>query len=145
MNSKKFVALFFIFLMVASTIAFAFISSRRTPEQEHVEIPTQRIIDYKLSDSQRQILLSNGYTLIEYEFPTACLDCGPIKSRLENIAQTSNNQIFLQEFIGSAQQKVTMTSLNGQKILEDEFTEDDINIVCEILVQEPLWCISSKL
>jgi len=145
MNSKKFVALFFIFLMVASTIAFAFISSRRTPEQEEVELPTEKIINYRLSDSQRQVLLSYGYTLIEYEFPVACLDCGPIKSRLENIAQTSDGQVFLQELIGSAQQKVTMTSFNGQKILEDDFTEDDINIVCEILVQEPLWCISSKL
>jgi len=144
MKSKKFVALFFIFLMVASSIAFAFISSTRMAKQEEVKIPTQRIINYRLSDVQRHALLSNGYTLVEYEFPNACLDCASKKSSLENIAQTSNNQIFLQELMGYPEEKLTMTSLKGQKILEN-FTEDDINSICEILVQEPLWCISSKL
>lgn len=146
MALNKVIAIFFIFLMIGSSIAYAIISSFRTQEDEEIKVPTQKIIAYELSDKQRQVLLSAGYTLIEYEFPNACLDCASNKQRLEIIAQQSDGQIYLQELIGSQTEQIIITSFRGQEILKDDFTVDDIDTtICEMLAQKPLWCISAEL
>jgi hypothetical protein len=110
-----------------------------------VTIPQSRIINYELNNDQRTLLLKKGYTLIEYFYPDGCLDCAKVKNKLEKIVQDSESQIFLQEISKATENKVVVTSFNGQKTIEDPVETELETPVCEILLNKPLWCVTSKV
>jgi hypothetical protein len=145
-STKMLISLIFIFLMIGSTFAFALLNAFRSPEEE-IKIPNQRIIDYELDDRQRTSLLKRYYTLMEYRYFTGCLECGSVKSKLESVTQNSENQIFLQEIVSenNVTSSLTITSLKGGKTLINPSGEDIENLICDFLVNQPLWCITSKI
>lgn len=144
MSSQKLIALVFIILMFGST--FAIFITFRTPE-ETIEIPNQRIINYRLNERQRSYLLQRGYTLIEYSYFTGCFECANIKNKLEQITLNSDDQIFLQELISTetVSTSLSIASLKDQKTLDDPTEEEIESIVCDILINRPLWCITAKI
>jgi len=141
----KTMALVFILLMFGSTFAYAILSSF-TGQNEEIQIPQESILNYELNEQQRKYLRSRGYTLIEYSYPTGCLECIDVKNKLEQITQDSEGQIYLQELtvVGSSS-KFTVTSLNGQKILNNPSVEEIETTVCDLLMNRPLWCVTSKI
>ena len=147
MTSKKMktMSLFFILLMFGSTFAYAILSSF-TGQNEEIQIPQEKILNYELDEQQRSYLRSRGYTLIEYSYSTGCLECIDVKNKLERITQDSEGQIYLQELtiVGSSS-KLTVTSLNGQKILNNPSVEEIETTVCDFLMKRPLWCVTSKI
>jgi len=146
MSSQKLIALIFIIVMFGSTFAYAILSAFRTPE-ETIEIPNQRIIDYKLDELQRSYLLQRGYTLIGYSYFTGCLECANLKNKLEEITLNSDDQIFLQELVSteSVSTSLSIASLKDQKTLDNPTDEEIESTVCEILINRPLWCITAEI
>lgn len=146
LSSQKLMALLFIFLMFVSTLAFAIMSAFQTPE-ETVTIPNQKIINYELSEEQRKYLLQRGYTLMEYRYFNGCLDCINVRSELQDLTQNSEDQIFLQEIITTENttSSLTITSLRGQKILNNPLTGQTQDTICNMLISQPIWCITSKI
>lgn len=147
MESKKMktISLFFILLMFGSTFAYALLNVFGDRGEE-IQIPQERILTYELNEQQRRYLRARGFTLIEYSYPTGCLDCISVKSNLERITQNSEDQIFLQELIVSdSSSKLTITSLNGQKTLNNPTDEEIENTICDLLLRRPLWCVTSKI
>jgi len=144
LSSQKLIALIFIILMFGSTFAI-FITFRTT--EETIEIPNQRIINYRLNEQQRSYLLQRGYTLMEYSYFTGCLECANIKNELEQISLNSDDQIFLQELVSteSVSTSLSIASLKDQKTLENPTEEEIESTVCEILINRPLWCISAEI
>jgi hypothetical protein len=132
--------------MVGSSIAAAIMNAFRSPE-ESIPLPEQQIIDYEIEEKNRRILLQNYYTLIEYRYLTGCEDCVVIKNELVKITQNSDGQIYFQELVSSYNKDpiVTITSLRGQKNLEQPTKEELEETICNILVKRPLWCVSSKV
>jgi len=146
MSSQRLIALIFIILMFGSTFAYAILNALRTPEQT-IEIPNQRIIDYKLDELQRSYLLQRGYTLIGYSYFTGCLECANLKNKLEEITLNSDDQIFLQELVSteSVSTSLSIASLKDQKTLDNPTDEEIESTVCEILINRPLWCITAEI
>lgn len=140
----KLIALFFVILMFGSSFTYL-VSEFFGNKNPEVTIPQSRIINYELNNDQRTLLLKKGYTLIEYFYPDGCLDCAKVKNKLEKIVQDSESQIFLQEISKATENKVVVTSFNGQKTIEGPVETELGTPVCEILLNKPLWCVTSKV
>lgn len=137
----KTIALVFIFLMFGSTFAYALLSSFRSQEEE-IQMPEGMILTYELNEKQIRYLRSRGYTLIKYSYPTGCLDCVGVINNLERITQNSEGQIFLQEISTvDTSPKFTITSLRGEKTINNPTNEEIENTVCDYLLSRPLWCV----
>jgi hypothetical protein len=141
-KKSKTIALVFILLMFGSTFTYALLSS--FGKNEEISIPQEKILNYELNEQQRKYLLSKGYTLIEYSYPTTCLDCISVKNYLERITQNSDGKIFLQELIRE-NHKVTITSWNGGKTINNPTSKEIEAALCNLLIEKPLWCVSSKI
>ena len=140
----KLIALFFVILMFGSSFTYL-VSEFFGNKNPEVTIPQSRIINYELNNDQRTLLLKKGYTLIEYFYPDGCLDCAKVKTKLERIVQDSESQIFLQEISKTTENKGVVTSFNGQKTIENPVETELETPVCEILLNKPLWCVTSKV
>lgn len=108
-----------------------------------IKIPENKIIKYKLTDSQVKELLKNYYTVVEYEYPSGCIECGNLVTSLEQWTMSSDNQIYLQEIQTdtSSSSKITVISLRGQKTLYDPNQDDARNDICELLITSSLFCV----
>lgn len=139
---SKIVAIFFSLLMLGSVIGI-FLGIILNKE-EKVEVPQNKIIKYRLTEAQTKELLNNYYTVIEYEYPSGCYECGSMLTSLEQWTMSSDNQIYLQEIQTdtSSSIKLTITSLRGQEILHNPSQEDARNDICELLISRSLFCVS---
>lgn len=144
-KQMKTIALVFILLMFGSTFTYALLNAFGEKNTE-VQIPQEKILNYELSEQQKQYLLSKGYTLIEYSYPTGCLDCINVKKDLEKITQISDDQIYLQELTNSGEvSKLTIVSLNGGKTTNNPTITETETSVCDLLIKKSLWCVSNKI
>lgn len=141
----KMIALVFILLMFGSTFTYALLNVFGEKGTE-VPIPQDKILNYELNEQQRQYLLGKGFTLIEYSYPTGCLECIDVKKDLEKITQISDDQIYLQELTNSGEvSKLTIISLNGGKTINNPIIKEAETSICDVLIRRPLWCVSSKI
>jgi len=144
-KKEKIIAFFFVILMSGSAITFALQYIFGEKEQP-VQIPQEKILNYELNEQQKNYLLGKGYTLIEYSYPTGCLECIDVKNNLEKITQISDNQIFLQELTkGGEVAKLTIVSLNGGKTLNNPTVKETETSICDLLIKRSLWCVSSQV
>ncbi|MBD3155636.1 MAG: hypothetical protein GF368_03195 [Candidatus Aenigmarchaeota archaeon] len=141
---SKPVAIILIILMLGSTIGM-FASIFLNPEEE-VELPNNKIIKYRLTEAQVKKLIGDPRykTVIEYEYPSGCLECANLLNNLEYFTMNSENQIYLQEIQkdGISSSKLTVTSLRGQEILYNPTTEEALDIICELIISSPLFCLN---
>ena len=145
MDRNKAVALLFILLMVGSTVG-AMVVSIFTKNNDQIQIPTQRVLNYKLSEIQRRTLLSRGFTLVEYEYPDTCFDCEFQKSIMESWTIQSDNQIFLQVTqTTESDTTVDIASFKGSDSLTNPEDDEIKDILCDLIAQRPHWCISIQI
>jgi hypothetical protein len=140
----KMAALFFVLLMFGSTFAYAILNAL-TGQGSRIQIPRERILNYELNEQQKRYLRSRGFTLIEHYSSPGCMECISVRNKLEYITQNSEDQVYLQELTGEISNKVVITSLNGQKILNNPTNEEIENAVCDLLLRRPLWCVTSQI
>jgi hypothetical protein len=143
-KKAKTVALFFILLMFGSTFAYAILNAL-TNRDSRIQIPQERILNYELNEQQKRYLRRKGFTLIEHYSSPGCMECINVRNKLEYVTQNSEGQIFLQELTGEVSNRVVITSLNGQKILDNPTNEEIENAVCDLLLRRPLWCVTSQI
>lgn len=145
MDSKKskIIALVFAFLMMGSILTV--VASLFNKPTDQLQIPQDKVLNYELNDNQRSYLLKNYFTLIEYRYSTGCLECINMRNNLEKLTTQSDNQIYLQEIVSDGADRITVTSLNGQKtITNPEINQTEIAI-CNVLLQRPIWCVTSQI
>ncbi len=143
-KKMKIIALFFIVLMFGSTFAYGIMSFFNQPTDQ-LQIPQDKILNYELTDQQRTYLLGRYFTLIEYRYSSGCLECIGMKNDLERITLNSEGQIYLQEILSDGSEKITITSLNGAKTLTNPTINQTEDVICNILLQRPIWCVTSQL
>ena len=147
MTNKKMksMALFFIIIMFGSSFAYA-ILNRIGGGGESINIPKERILNYELNERQKSYLKSRGYTLVVYSSPPGCLECGSVKSSLEWMTQNSEGQIFLQEIVSNTNSStLTVTSLKGERILENPSKEEIGSVICDLMFKREVWCVTSQI
>ena len=144
-KQMKMIALVFILLMFGSTFAYALLNVFGEKNTE-VQIPQEKILTSELNEQQKQYLLGKGFTLIEYSYPTGCLECIDVKKDLEKITQISDDQIYLQELTNSGEvSKLTIVSLNGGKTINNPTIKEAETSICDLLIKRSLWCVSSEI
>jgi hypothetical protein len=146
MDSKKskIIALVFAFLMMGSTLTYWVMSLFNQPSNQ-LQIPQDKVLNYELNENQRAYLLKNYFTLIEYRYSTGCLECINMRNNLEKLTTQSDNQIYLQEIVSNGADKITITSLNGQKTITNPEINQTEMVICNVLLQRPIWCVTSQL
>ena len=130
--------------MFGSTFAYGVMSFFNQPTDE-LQIPQDKIITYELDDQQRTYLLRRYFTLVEYRYSSGCLECIDMKRGLERITFNSDGQIYLQELVSDGSERVTITSLNGAKTITKPTINETQEVVCNLLLQKPIWCVTAQL
>lgn len=143
---KKWIGLALIGIMFFSSIAFAALQSVTPTNQlggeTFVSLPSQAIIDYKLSPQVYNEALSRGFTVATYSYDKSCVECIDERAQIEQIvlSQEFQNQIILEEIAESGASKLEIASLYGKRTLEKTDANSTISAFCEIVANPPLGC-----
>lgn len=144
MKRSAVIGIFFIILMLGSTVAYSVISAIRVSQPgEETSLPETNVIDYELSASQEKLLLQNGKVIAKFAYGVSCWECPQQKSYLESFARQYPNQIFLEEIAGNATVKnsiLTFNSIRGYETLTNITQENILDVFCELMVQPPVDC-----
>ena len=139
-KTGKIIAILFVILMLGSTMAmFVEVVLKKS---EEIQLPPSRVVKYRLTEDRIKLLLGKYYTVVEYDYPSACIECGSLLTSLEQWATSSDSQIYLQEVQSDASSStLSMISLRGQKTLYDPKIDETRNEICSLLVSRSLFCL----
>jgi len=142
LSSKRFMALFFLIIMILSTASYALVQSFnffKTPQQNPNDIPKSNIINYELKPNIQDIIVKGGYTVIKFYFREGCLECSAPKLMLENLASNNKEQVFLEELISSngTVPYLVITSYKDSKVLNQPSNEDIVSVLCDLMASPP--------
>ncbi|MBI2085006.1 MAG: hypothetical protein HYT71_00665 [Candidatus Aenigmarchaeota archaeon] len=134
--------------MVISVLGFAFLQGSSTPAASEEKLPTTNIIDYALTQAQRQTLaVDQGKTLIDFVYdPQNCTNCGQLMQSLESLATQFNDQIVLSELkVSSADYidlpRLFMASQIGSWSRKGSIQQQDVEAgFCSVVLYPPLGC-----
>ncbi|MBI1972046.1 MAG: hypothetical protein HYS53_01975 [Candidatus Aenigmarchaeota archaeon] len=143
------VAAFMGLTMVVSVLGYAFLQGSNQPPQAEEKLPSGYIIDYPLTQTQRQTLAVNyGKTLIDFVYdPKNCTSCGSLKASLESLANQFNDQVILSEIEVSGADYVDLPrifmasqigawSRKGAEVSAEELGQG----FCSVVLYPPLGC-----
>ncbi|MBI3413242.1 MAG: hypothetical protein HY051_04135 [Candidatus Aenigmarchaeota archaeon] len=134
--------------MLVSVLGFAFLQGSPQANRPEEKLPDSYIINYTLTQSQRQTLANRGKTLIDLVYdPQNCTNCGFIKASLEGIAHQFSDQILLSEIEVSRSDYVDLPrvfmasqinawSKKGAGITAAELEQ----AFCSVVLYPPLGC-----
>lgn len=149
---KKWIGLALIGVMLFSSVAFAGIQSfysgqpaqatQTTPNQ----LPAQQIVDYSLNADQLNLALTSGLTVATYTYDKSCVQCADERRLVEQIIQSKDfqNQIILEEIVGSGASKLAIESYLGKKTLDSITQNATVQTLCDLVVSPPLGCVAAK-
>jgi len=148
MDKKTVISLFFMFLMVGSTVTYALLQAVKQPEQQ-VELPSSNVVDYELTEEQESLLMQNGKVILKYLYSQSCDGCLQKKNVLDSVAadETFSGQVVIEQVLSSKQglPLLTIVSYKGQKVLTNYTNEDLLDALCELMVQPPVGCAVRKI
>lgn len=147
---KKVIGFAVIGIMFFSTIAFAVVQSfyvgqnpgAHNAAQQDVELPGERIIDYRLSPAQFNFALSSGLTVATYTYDLACAECAEERQFVEQLvlSQDFQDQIILEEVQRSGASRLEVTSAFGSVVLNETDPDGITDAFCQLAVSPPLGC-----
>lgn len=147
---KKLVGVIIIGIMFLSSLAFAGIqavnfgqpSSQENNVQGNVELPSQVIIDYRLSPAQFNQVLARGFTVATYSYDKSCFECADERGFIERLvlSQEFQGQIILEEIERSGQSGLEVASVFGRKKLDAIEPNSTVEAFCELVVSPPVGC-----
>jgi len=151
LKGVKLLSLLLLLLMLASTVAGfvlqAFNWRRQTNDGQEIELPDTNIIDYVLTAEQKDYLIRQGRTIIEYRYRLACQDCANQRIYLESAAGEFSDQIFLQEIVDDTVTNSTLeiSSFYGRRSLANPSNDDILNALCAIMADPPVRCVTRNV
>lgn len=141
--------IFLLLLMLSSTVAYG--ALRVIPKiesEEEIEIPSQNIIDYKLTSEQRRYLLRRGKTIVELEYSFECKECMDVKAKLESAAREFSDQMLLIELLTTGNKSlpiVRVESSFGRESLNQPTDVEIMDAFCDLFVNPPLRCATRNV
>ncbi len=150
---KKWIGILLIGIMFLSSIAFAVVQSLfsgQPPQQEQTNqnqagLPSQLIIDYRMSPAQFQEAISRGFTVATYKYDKNCIACVDERGFIEQLVLSKDfqNQIILEEIEKNGESELEVASFFGKKKLENIDANSTIKVFCELVANPPLGCVVS--
>lgn len=147
MAMKKVVGIVLIFIMFLSSIAFAAIGYVSGPQQQPAvqteALPSQTIIDYRLSPVQLNVAMQSGLTVATYRYPLDCDRCFEERQFLESLVQSDDfqGQIILEEVQEGSESGLDIVSYVGSTSVSNMTSDSMQRGFCEVVVNQPLWCV----
>lgn len=151
MKKSALIGIFFIVIMLGSTIAYSVISAVRFPQTTDKTngIPTDtNVINYELTSQQQDILIQNGEVIAKYTYKINCLECTQQKSYLESFAGKHSDQVFLEIISGNVTAQnstLDVNSLRGSNTLTNVTQENILSVFCELMLSPPVDCALRKV
>jgi hypothetical protein len=150
---KKWVGLFLIGTMFFSSLAFAFLSGFSKQElgdqgaaPQNEALPTDPIVDYKLSPVQFEQAMAVGMTVATYRYEKTCIECVDQRAVLERLilSQDFNGQVILEEVESTGPPSLEINSYTGGRLLDSISQESEIQAFCEFVASPPLGCVTRQ-
>jgi len=145
---KKWIGVALIAIMFVSSFAIAGIQSFSPPQTDagrgQVELPSQPIIDYKMSSEQFSEALSRGFTVATYRYDGSCIECADERREIEQVVLSSEfqSQIILEEVQAPGRSSLEVESLFGKKALDTISVNSTLAALCEVATSPPLFCVN---
>ncbi len=139
-----YIGIFLVGTMFVSTFAFVVLQGvYYNPQQSKIELPTTNVVNSKLNLDQQNLLLSQGRTIMTYQYSESCGYCLEQRQFLEQLTKNSklSNQLFL-EVLNSKNElpSLTLVSYYGQRDVANATQGEVIPALCQILVSKPVEC-----
>lgn len=139
-RTASIIALFLVFIMVGSTVAFSILQSVRSPKTE-LELPSTNIVNYELKPEVESYLIQNGKMIIKFDYALACVECLNRKAFLESVANQFSDQIVLVEIVTNEDTpSLTAISIYGQRSVGNVTEEEVVNVLCDLMINPPVFC-----
>lgn len=144
---KKWIGVILIGLMFFSSIAFAAVQAFytpviQTPQQQAADIPSEQIIDQRMSPQQFQAAIGRGLTVATYKYSNDCVECIETKGLLEQavLSKEFNGQIILEEVETDEPSSLVVESFVGRREVQSMDQQSIVDVFCELVAQPPLAC-----
>jgi hypothetical protein len=108
------------------------------PAQQEESLPKERII-YSISENQRILAISNGFTLVYLSYVS---QDNEIKNYLESLVNKHN--IYLIERL-SNENYLKIESLRGSREIKDPTLNQTIELICQIMIDRPIDCVMREI
>ncbi|MFH0711178.1 MAG: hypothetical protein V1944_01220 [Candidatus Aenigmatarchaeota archaeon] len=142
LSGKRFMAIFFIVIMMGSTAAYALIQSFKSftaPQNNPEDIPKTNVINYEVKSNVKDTLLKAGFTVINFYYRDGCIECTSAKTTLESLANKNTDQVLLQELkdTNGLVPRLVVSSYKDSMELTNA-TSDEINgVLCDLMAAPP--------
>jgi hypothetical protein len=147
MKWSSVISVILLLLMLGSTVTgFLLQAFNFNPQEEKkVGLPSGNIIDYQLTGEQREEMIRQGKTVVEYRYQYVCDTCDAQRSFLAGAIAEYPDQIFVQEILdeGADRPVVEMSSFIRRSIATDPSQEEILQMLCDVMVEPPVRCITS--
>jgi len=140
MESKKYIGILLLVLMLLSTFAFTFIQGGF---HQTVEVPTGNIVK-QLSPEQEAKLIAEGKTIVIFTRSEGCEQCQEIGIFLEDVATAYKDQLVLVEKEADTS-SILIKSAYGQRMVGVTSKERLTGIICDLMIKPPPTCVSGEL
>ncbi len=141
--SSKLIGLSLIFIMFLSTFAFSVLQSTIFTPSQNVNMPESRIVNYRLSPQQEELIIRSGGTIITFIYNPSCNECLDQKNYLENLAMRYT-WLFLETISTETNYtRIYIQTPLGQRSLENKTNKQIFDVICELAYQPPVECVLS--
>jgi hypothetical protein len=151
LKGGKLISILLLLIMVLSTITGfalqAMTTGNRDTGQDTVELPGTNIIDYELTAEQKDQLVRDGKTVMEYRYQLACDNCTAERGYLGAFVNEYPDQLFLQEIADNTapQSRLEISSFYGRRLLTSPTPDDMLEALCGIMADPPVRCVTMGL
>jgi hypothetical protein len=122
--------------MSLSTFAYS-LTQKLGSSKEEEDLPTEKIVPF-LSERQRALAISNGFTIIYFNYTSR----NEVKAYLEELVKTY--RIYLIENLAD-ENSLKVESLKGSREIKNPTLNQTINLLCQIMIERPLECIMREI
>lgn len=151
LKGGKLISILLLLIMLLSTITGFALQALTTDNQGagqgSVQLPDTNIIDYELTAEQKDQLIRNGKTVMEYRYQLACDNCTTERGYLGAFVNEYPDQLFLQEIVdnSAAQSRLEISSFYGRRLLTQPTPDDMLDALCNIMADPPPRCVTMGL
>ena len=148
LKGTRLLSLLLLLLMLGSTITgFALQSlnfGNQDTTQKTVELPDTNVIDYELTPEQKEQLIRDGKTVMEYRYQLICENCTAERGYLNAFVNEYSDQLFFQDIVDDAatQSRLEISSFYGRRLLMQPTPEDIIEALCAVMADPPVRCVT---
>jgi len=130
--------IFIVIVMFGSSFAFIIISVVPEKPIPKPEEPTEFIVDGMINQSQKELWISMGYTIMEFHYYENC--CADLQIYVDALPEELNNQLVVEKIQDGTGPSMIAESRFGKEEKNVTTLQDVFMPLCGILTKPPADC-----